>query len=208
MNTFKFIGKDRHRIAIDGDGVTTLVLLSGCPLSCAYCINKHILNNNNADKIYEITPEELWEQVEIDYCYFIATGGGITFGGGEPLLQSKAIKEFSNIIPNDININIETSLNVEQQSLEDVINIVKLFIIDIKDIDSDIYKRYTSKDNINVINNLKYIAKMNKQGNCIIRLPLIPNYNSTENINSSINWLKSIGFQRFNKFNYIIQDYM
>lgn len=208
MNTFKFIGKDRHRIAIDGDGVTTLVLLSDCPLSCHYCINKHILNNNNADKIYKVAPEELWRQVEIDYCYFIATGGGITFGGGEPLLQSKTIKEFSNIIPNDININIETSLNIEQQSLEDVINIVKLFIIDIKDIDSDIYKRYTSKDNVNVINNLKYIAKMNKQNNCIIRLPLIPNYNSTENINSSINWLKSIGFQRFNKFNYIIRDYI
>ena len=76
MNTFKILVLDRHRMNTDGKVVTTLVVLSGCPLKCEYCINKRLLTDVKSDIV---TPEELLNMIIIDYCYFCATGGGISW---------------------------------------------------------------------------------------------------------------------------------
>ena len=83
------IGIERHRIGRDGDGVTTLVAFHGCPLKCRYCLNPQCHDRNRQWK--EITPQQLLETVAIDNLYFLATGGGITFGGGEPAMRSEFI---------------------------------------------------------------------------------------------------------------------
>ena len=83
------IGIERHRIGRDGDGVTTLVAFHGCPLKCRYCLNPQCHDGNRQWK--EITPQQLLETVAIDNLYFLATGGGITFGGGEPAMRSEFI---------------------------------------------------------------------------------------------------------------------
>ena len=61
----------RHRIPTDGDGVTTLVGLKGCPLACKYCLNPQC----GTAKSERLTADELYEKVRIDDLYFIATGG-------------------------------------------------------------------------------------------------------------------------------------
>ena len=91
MKSFKVHTINRHRQEIDGKGITTLIGLAGCPLQCKYCINKEMLRTH---PIKEYTEDELVSAVMIDWCYFIATGGGVTFGGGEPLLQSEMILKF------------------------------------------------------------------------------------------------------------------
>lgn len=137
MSGFKVMAIHRHRINTDGNGITTLVGLYDCHLDCKYCLNRRILELNK----YEIkTPEQLLSDIMIDYCYFVATNGGITFGGGEPLLQSDAIKEFRDILPKEVNINIETSLHVDNKVLVDIMDSVKELIIDIKTSNSEIYK--------------------------------------------------------------------
>ena len=88
----RMIGISRHRLAIDGEGVTTLVAFHGCPLRCKYCLNPHSLSKDT--QCIERSVEKLIDEVRIDQLYFLATGGGITFGGGEPLLNSAYIKEF------------------------------------------------------------------------------------------------------------------
>ena len=87
MEPVPFIGVSRHRIGVDGIGVTTLAAFHGCPLRCRYCLNPACLGS--ADRLYRYTPESLFEKVRIDNLYFLATGGGICFGGGEPLLTKK-----------------------------------------------------------------------------------------------------------------------
>lgn len=87
-NTYPLIAICRHRIGIDGDGVTTLVGGAGCPLSCRWCLNKNELKNAVPEWV---TAEELLSRVKQDDLYFRATGGGITFGGGEPLLYPSFI---------------------------------------------------------------------------------------------------------------------
>lgn len=204
MSTFKVQAINRHRFSTDGKGVTTLVGLAGCPLDCKYCINKKILHNG---KIKEMTPEELLSKVIIDYCYFYATGGGITFGGGEPLLQSEQILEFINILPTNIAVNIETSLNIENSSeIENLINKIDHLYIDIKTTNTEVYKAYTGKNNENTQNLLNYIVKENLQTKCTIRIPSIPNYTTKSDIEESIKIIKQLGFQDIDTFEYIIKD--
>lgn len=73
----------RHRLGTDGAGVTTLVGFRGCPLGCRYCLNPECVSDGV--KTLYLTPEELYNRVKQDRLYFLATGGGVTFGGGEPL---------------------------------------------------------------------------------------------------------------------------
>ncbi len=85
MEAVPFIGIDRHRLGVDGVGVTTLAAFHGCPLRCRYCLNHRCLEAPEGLPCY--TPQQLYGKVAIDYLYCISTGGGVCFGGGELLLR-------------------------------------------------------------------------------------------------------------------------
>ena len=201
-NNFNVLAIRRHRFATDGQGITTLIGLSNCPLDCKYCLNKEVVSKNKY-KVYSV--DDLLREIMIDYCYFIATNGGVTFGGAEPLLHSKAIREFAQKIPQNMQINIETSLNVPNELLKEVFPYISLFIIDIKTMNKEIYKNYTKKDMDNVLLNLQYIVDNNYQDKCKIRIPLIPNYNDEEDQKKSKKILEEMGFGDFDIFDYIIR---
>lgn len=155
MKTAVLIGLSRHRIGVDGTGVTTLVAFHGCPLNCKYCLNPQALSPEGVWKRF--SPEELFRAVSKDDLYFRATGGGVTFGGGEPLISYKEILLFSNICMSHDKkwrINIETSLNVPKRLVEMMKGVVNHWIVDIKDMNPIIYKAYTGKDIGLVIDNL------------------------------------------------------
>ena len=82
----------RLRMLVDGDGITTLVCFHGCPLRCKWCLNPFTWDPKTPYQL--MTAEQLYEKVREDDLYFRATGGGVTFGGGEPLLQSDFIRQF------------------------------------------------------------------------------------------------------------------
>lgn len=195
---------DRHRLSIDGEGVTTLVAFHGCPLHCKYCLNPQCLD---ADGVWEeMNTEILMHNVEIDNLYFLATGGGICFGGGEPLLRSSFIKEFCEQCPEGWQFTMETSLNVPRYHLEEVSPFIDSFIIDIKDMNPSIYQAYTGKSNQQVIDNLVWLSTHAKNNDkIIIRLPLIPLFNTTGDQKHSRRVLKELEFQNFDEFEYVIR---
>ena len=201
----RMIGISRHRLAIDGEGVTTLVAFHGCPLRCKYCLNPHSLSKDT--QCIERSVEELIDEVRIDQLYFLATGGGVTFGGGEPLLHSTFIKAFCEQCPKEWRISIESSLNVPRKNVEDVLPFVKEWIIDIKDMNPDIYKAYSSISNERVIDNLRWIASEHADLlPCItIRLPHIPDYNTDDDRDCSQAFLETLGYTNFDRFEYIIR---
>ena len=198
------IGINRHRLTTDGEGVTTLVAFHGCPLHCKYCLNPQCLSPDGV--LRTITPSELYSEVEIDDLYFMATGGGICFGGGEPLLHSKFIVEFAKIMNPEWNIVLETSLNVPLKQLEMVAPLVKEFVVDVKDMDEQTYKAYTTQGNALVTSNLKWIAENGYAAKTLIRLPLIPYYNTEAAQEESRKQIKNMGFHRFDKFEYIVKQ--
>ena len=201
--TAPFIAINRHRLTTDGEGVTTLVGFHGCPLRCEYCLNAQCLQ---ADGVWcRLTPGELYSEVEIDDLYFMATGGGICFGGGEPLLRSDFIKAFAEIMNPEWKLTIETSLNVPFENVKAIASLVQMWYVDIKDMNPDIYKAYGCKENKQVVSNLQWLAANGYADKVIIRLPLIPEYNTDEDRQQSQLQLEKMGFTNFDKFNYIVR---
>ena len=198
--TAPIYGISRHRILRDGDGVITLVAFSGCPLKCKYCINPQ--SNTLESAKYNLTAKELYHKVNVDNLYYLATNGGITFGGGEPLLYADYIREFSTICNERWNLNIETSLNVPLSEIKKVIPFIKEWIVDIKDVDPTVYGNYTSKTNEQVLENLKFLASSVDVEKVLIRTPRIPNYNTDDNVLITQEFLSGLGFIRFEKLTY------
>ena len=86
----------RLRMAADGQGVSTLVTFFGCPLHCKYCANECCHESEAflfGTQRAAYRPEELVKVLRKDEIYYLMTGGGIVFGGGEPLLQTEVIHE-------------------------------------------------------------------------------------------------------------------
>lgn len=200
MKTAALIGISRHRLTTDGEGVTTLVAFHGCPLRCKYCLNPQSFAQEGVWKQYDC--EQLYEEVKIDELYFLATHGGVTFGGGEPALQSNFISEFRRLCGTGWKITIETSLNVPQEDIERLLPVVDCYIVDIKDMNNDRYETYTGKNNTRVIENLRWLVAQGKAEQIIVRVPHIPSYNTETDIENSIHQLKEIGLSDFDRFTY------
>ena len=200
------IAIDRHRLSTDGQGVTTLVAFHGCPLHCRYCLNPQCLRPEGIWK--SVTPKELLEEVIVDDLYFEATSGGVTFGGGEPLLRPDFIVAFFQLMKADERIHtpwritIETSLNVPAESLRTVLPFVDEFFVDIKDMNPDIYQQYTTASNQRTLHNLTvFVNELIPK--TIIRLPHIPNYNAPDDVVRSRQQLEAMGYLRFDEFDYV-----
>ena len=201
--TAPIAAKARHRMLVDGQGVTTLVCFHGCPLRCHWCLNAFTLNP--AAKREMLTPRELYEKVCIDELYFLATGGGVTFGGGEPLLYSDFLLEFRKICGPDWHLCAETSLNVPWENVAKAAVCIDHFYIDCKDTDPDIYRRYTGQDNAQMLENLRRLLEIVKPERITVRIPLIPEYNTEEDQIRSRNLLQTLGVVNFDLFTYKVK---
>ena len=204
MEPVPFIGVSRHRIGVDGIGVTTLAAFHGCPLRCRYCLNPACLGS--ADRLYRYTPESLFEKVRIDNLYFLATGGGICFGGGEPLLRVDFLEQFRKLCGSAWRLTAETSLNVPRAAVMKAAEAIDDFIVDIKDFNPAIYKAYTGRSNRRVLLNLRWLVKAKGAEHIIVRVPLIPGYNTDEDRDRSAATLREMGVRRIDRFKYIIRD--
>ncbi len=134
--------------------------------------------------------------------YFLATGGGVTFGGGEPLLYISFISKFRKLCGESWNLTLETSLNVPAKAVEKSISVVNNYIVDIKDMNPEIYKRYTGKKNDRVISNLRLLLENVPVDRILIRIPLIPDFNTDEDRQRSKQILTDMGFTNFDVFEY------
>ena len=206
--TFAAIGIARHRLFRDGQGVTTLVAGYGCPLACQYCINAVCRDPAFRPKRY--TVPELFDRVRIDDLYFEATNGGITFGGGEPLLQAPFLRAFIDYARErgkGWRFSVETSLAVPGEAVRRLFDgtepLVCEWLVDAKDLNPTIYKAYTDFTPDRTLGNLKFLASLCPEL-VTVRLPKIPGYNSDADRDRSEETLRRMGFTRFDRFDYVI----
>lgn len=193
----------RLRMGTDGEGITTLVGFYGCPLSCRYCANNYCHQSSTVRANY--TPEELLQVLSIDEPYFLMTGGGVTFGGGEPLLQAEFIHEVCQKMNPKWKRTIETSLYAPWKRIKMLVQDIDYWYVDIKDINNDIYEAYTGKDNEIMLENLIKLASVVPLEKICIRVPLIPKFNTVESRNKEIEWLQFVISKdvRIDAFKYI-----
>ena len=191
---------DRLRFGTDGKGITSLVTFYGCPLNCRYCLNPQC-HRNISDSMC-LRPREVFNRIAIDELYYIASGGGVAFGGGEPLLYSDFIIAVLELGADKWNVTIETSLNIPYKQVNILLPFVKEIIVDIKDINPHIYKSYTQSENDNVVENLKLLATNWCVKNVLLRIPLIKGYNTISDIENSKKFLANLGYLKFDVFEY------
>lgn len=202
-------GISRHRMGIDGNGITTLVAFMGCPLKCRYCLNDqcHASLYESDGKslrrgIQMLSPKELYNLVEIDNIYFQATGGGICFGGGEPTMNADFIIEFAKLCPKNWKLTIETSLRCSAQTIKTLSTFIDEWIVDVKDMNNSIYENYTKVPSI-ITEQLQNLKKLVPLDRITIKVPLIPNFNTKADVDSSIGVLKKMGFENIVQITYI-----
>jgi pyruvate formate lyase activating enzyme len=188
----EIMGINRMRMGTDGKGISTLVTFYGCNLNCKYCLNPQCKNEKT--RRTNITPDHLVEILSVDDIYFQSTGGGVVFGGGEPLLQSEYIKEVCKKMPDKWQRRIETSLSVSWDKVDLLIPYIDEWIVDIKESHQGIYKDYTGVDGCFIVyeNVCKLSEKIGKE-KIVIRIPEIPDYNTEDNVLTSMEMYADLG---------------
>ena len=200
--TYPLLRLCRLRMGTDGNGVTTLVAGALCPLRCRWCINARLLREAPAETV---TARELVERVRIDDLYFRATGGGVTFGGGESLLHAAFLARFRELCPSEWRICAETSLAVPEKLLALSLGAVDEYIVDCKDMDPETYRRYTGGEEPRMERNLSNLLAQVGPERVLVRVPRIPEYNTRRAQERSAERLRAMGVTRLDLFDYVIR---
>lgn len=186
----------------DGEGVTTLIAGAGCPLRCRYCINAALLKKQPE----LVGAQELYDRVKCDDLYFQATGGGVTFGGGEALLHAEFIARFRELCKDRWRIYAETSLHVPRALLDAALPAVDGYIVDVKALDAETYRVYTGGELALAHSNLIWLLSKVGPERVHIRLPVIPGFTTAEDQTRWAEQLKALGIARLELFTYVIKQ--
>lgn len=179
--------------ALDGDGIRYAVFFTGCPLRCAYCHNPDTWHKSGNDW----TTDALVKKIRRYKPYF-KNGGGVTFSGGEPLLNADFIVEAGQLLREEnINYAIDTSGSVPlTDSVKKALDGADLVILDLKFYNSDDYAKYTKGKFENFIAIGKYCSENGIR--LWLRTVVVPNINDTEeHIIKYAEFSKQFKFQKY-----------
>ena len=168
----------------------------------------------------EMSVDEVLREVEKDGTFYARSGGGVTFSGGEPLMQRDFLKELVSECKNrSIHTAIETTAFAQWEDVRSIIADLDYLLVDIKHIDPMKHKEWTGVTNEVTLENLKHIRQEFPNKPMRVRTPVIPGFNDdvmtlkaiadfvkTELPNTEYELLK---YHRFglNKYEFIGQEY-
>lgn len=160
---------------VDGPGIRTVIFLSGCKLRCKYCHNPEMWIKGKEN----YTSHELLEKILRNKPYFKRNNGGVTFSGGEPLLQIDFLIEICKLLKeNDIHIALDTA-GVGIGRYNELLPYIDLVLLDIKHITNEGYLDITGQP---IIEFYKFVEELNKSNTKVwIRQVIIPDINDNEN---------------------------
>lgn len=127
----------------------------------------------------EMTAEEIANEVLKDEIFMKGSGGGVTFSGGEPLMQVDLCVEIAKILKeNGINIAIDTSGAVPRNSIDKILPYVDTWLFDIKAFNENVHIKCTGVSNTQILDNISYVDSLGAPME--IRYPYIPTMNDGE----------------------------
>lgn len=126
---------------VDGPGIRFVVFMQGCPLRCQFCHNPDTWDVNKGN---EYTPGRLFDEIIKYKSYMDYSGGGVTFTGGEPLLQADFLLEVSRLCKSKgITIAVDTSGFILNDTVKELLDYTDLVLLDIKNFDPLVYNTVT-----------------------------------------------------------------
>ena len=153
--------------------------------------------NHDAYEIigHEINPRELAQALIRDKAFYDQSGGGVTFSGGEPALQSEFVAATAALLKEaGIHTALDTAGNVEWENLRIAAEEMDLVLYDLKAFDDEIHRCCTGVSNTLVIENAQRLALLRKTLH--IRLILVPPYNDGADWEKRLDFVKSLGVSR------------
>lgn len=187
---------DIKRFAVhDGPGIRTTVFLKGCPLRCWWCHNPEsqerepvtvdIMRKVNGSsvpgkKVYgeRLKVDELVQILLKDMHFYEESGGGVTFSGGEPMMQPEGLLQLLEACKmHGIHTTVDTSGYASREQFDRVLPLTDLFLFDLKNMDPVLHKKYTGVDNGPILSNAAYLLE--KEARVIFRIPVIPGINTS-----------------------------
>ncbi len=160
---------------VDGPGVRTVVYFQGCPLRCSCCHNPDTWDFGGGE---EYTSEGLLKKIIRFEAYF-SNGGGVTFSGGEVLMQSEfAYEVFCLLKERGIHTCIDTSGCVLDDSVKKLLSVTDLVLLDVKYTDKEQHLKYTGANLEDVLAFLEYCNGISKP--IWLRQVIIPTVNDTK----------------------------
>lgn len=137
-----------------------------------------------------------------DEVFFMESGGGVTFSGGEPLFQEAfLISCLEEAKKNHLHTAVDTSGFASKRTIEAVIPLVDLFLYDLKGIDPIGHRRMTGVDNKIILENLLYLSDRNIP--LWIRIPIVRGYNDSEDdLLDLTRFLRTVQFEQINLLEY------
>lgn len=179
----------------DGPGIRLTVFLQGCPLSCWWCHNPESIRQckiDDTDENRRMSVAELMQEIKKELIFFDESGGGVTFSGGEPMMQALFLEQvLETCAEEEIHTAVDTSGLVSTDTFDSLIDKPDLFLYDLKIIDNSLHKKYTGVSNVLILKNMETLNKLKKEVH--IRIPLIPGItDTTKNINEIISLLQRL----------------
>ena len=202
----------------DGPGIRLTIFMQGCPLACWWCHNPECIKHykiDDKDGHLRLNVTDLLKEIKKEQIFIDESGGGVTFSGGEPMMQSIFLGEILDACKEeDIHTAVDTSGLVSTDTFDTLIDKPNLFLYDLKIIDNVLHQKYTGVSNALILKNLKTLN--DQQKDVIIRIPLIPEITDTnQNIDDILKLLSqlpniktvnllpyhSIAESKYNKYN-------
>ncbi len=201
----------------DGPGIRTTVFLKGCPLECWWCHNPESLSPNpqaawnesrcircgNCETLcptgardvvgQRVTAGEVMALIERDVPFYEESGGGVTFSGGEPLMQHEFLENLLVLCGRaGIHRAVDTSGYAPRKVFTRIAGLTDLFLYDLKLMNLSEHRKYTGVDNERILSNLEYLASSKLPVR--VRIPLIPGINDAPgNLEAAGAFLRKLG---------------
>jgi pyruvate formate lyase activating enzyme len=195
----------------DGPGIRVTAFLKGCPLACRWCHNPEGIDSAvgvapktvrvgstafTEDELvgYEITPDALIREFLKEKVFMDESGGGVTFSGGEPLMQAAFLAETLALCKKEkMHTAVDTSGFAAWSVVETIIALTDLFLYDLKIMDDRLHKDYTGVSNRLILENLAGLLKAGAKVR--IRIPMIPGVTFTdENMEQTVAFLTALPY--------------
>ncbi len=174
-------------------GESTMVCEKNCPKSAIEIVGR------------EMTPRQVFDEIVRDKLFYSKSKGGVTFSGGECLMHIGFLEEVLTLCKEQgISTALETALNVDFTMIQPLVDMVDLFIVDLKHMDNDKHLFYTGCENTRILENIKKLFSLHS--NVLFRVPLIPFVNDgMEDLIATVDFvaaLKGAGERRIELLKY------